>query len=58
MVDRVSLPFRNALAERVLVADRMLRSRDLSGADFAGIEIHNITRPAGADEFSEPGHSR
>ncbi|HYS34318.1 MAG TPA: hypothetical protein VEO01_01590 [Pseudonocardiaceae bacterium] len=54
----MSLPFRNALAERVLVADRMLRSPDLGGADFAGIEIRNITRPAGADEFSEPGHSR
>jgi hypothetical protein len=58
MVDRVSLPFRNALAERVLVADGMPQSRPVGRDDFAGTEILNITRPAGADEFSEPGHSR
>src|SRR5882757_11227719 len=53
MVDRVSLPFLNALAERVLVADgamgTMLQSQDLSLDDFAGLEgcneILNVTRP-------------
>jgi 5-methyltetrahydrofolate--homocysteine methyltransferase len=53
MADRVSSPFLTALAERVLVADgamgTMLQSRDLSLADFAGLEgcneILNVTRP-------------
>jgi 5-methyltetrahydrofolate--homocysteine methyltransferase len=53
MVDRVSLPLLNALAERVLVADgamgTMLQSQDLSLGDFAGLdgcnEILNVTRP-------------
>ncbi|HEY3609823.1 MAG TPA: methionine synthase, partial [Pseudonocardiaceae bacterium] len=53
MVDRVSLPFLNALAERVLVADgamgTMLQAQDLSLDDFAGLEgcneILNVTRP-------------
>src|SRR4030081_3355398 len=53
MVDRVSLPFLNALAERVLVADgamgTMLQAQDLGLDDFAGLdgcnEILNVTRP-------------
>jgi 5-methyltetrahydrofolate--homocysteine methyltransferase len=53
MVDRVSSPFLDALARRVLVADgamgTMLQSQDLSLDDFAGLEgcneILNVTRP-------------
>ncbi|HEX4724687.1 MAG TPA: homocysteine S-methyltransferase family protein, partial [Pseudonocardiaceae bacterium] len=53
MVDRVSLPFLDALAERVLVVDgamgTMLQSQDLDLDDFAGLEgcneILNVTRP-------------
>jgi methionine synthase I (cobalamin-dependent) len=53
MVDRVSLPLLNAMAERVLVADgamgTMLQAQDLSLDDFAGLEgcneILNVTRP-------------
>jgi 5-methyltetrahydrofolate--homocysteine methyltransferase len=53
MVDRVSSPFLDALAQRVLVADgamgTMLQSQDLSLDDFAGLEgcneILNVTRP-------------
>ena len=53
MVDRVSLPFTDALAERVLVVDgamgTMLQAQDLSLDDFDGLEgcneILNVTRP-------------
>ena len=70
MVDRVSLPFLNALAERALVADgvvgTMRRAQDLSLDQFAGLEgydeIRNVTRPdvagAGAVETDTLGVAR
>jgi 5-methyltetrahydrofolate--homocysteine methyltransferase len=53
MVDRVSPPFLDVLAERVLVVDgatgTTLKAQDLGLDDFAGLdgcdEILNVTRP-------------